>query len=103
MIGEEIVQQPPLPVFFFTPGPVRRVPKLGKEFTICSCLERFGTAKRRGTRRLDARAQRQDYDSLPYNKGGPGGQAATFLDTENGRRDPPKPGPSVPKELDHFD
>jgi hypothetical protein len=75
---------------FLTPGPVRRVPKLGKEFTRCSGLERFGTAKQRGTRRLDAGAQRQDYDSLPCNKGGPGGQAAAFLDTEIGRRDPPR-------------
>jgi hypothetical protein len=30
-IGEEIVHQPPQPVFL-TPGPARRVPKLGKEF-----------------------------------------------------------------------
>ena len=30
-IGEEIVQQPPQPVFL-TPGPIRRVPKLGKVF-----------------------------------------------------------------------
>jgi hypothetical protein len=75
---------------FLTPGPVRRVPKLGKEFTRRSGLERFGTAKQRGTRRLDAGAQRQDCDSLPYNKGGPGGQAAAFLGTEIGRRDPPR-------------
>ena len=49
----------------------------------------MGTTKQRGTRRLDARAQRRDYGSLPYNKGGPGGQAVAFLDTKIGRRDPP--------------
>ena len=38
-IGEEIVQQPPQPVLF-TPGPVRRVPKLEEEFSTSSGEER---------------------------------------------------------------